>query len=85
MAAWSRSRPSSRDVSIGVFTFVTRAFSRNNRADAVVLGAILGVGFLLASGGTVTAGAVTTAALSGGPLELAGISHTYGRRHARPV
>ncbi|HLR97417.1 MAG TPA: ABC transporter ATP-binding protein [Jiangellaceae bacterium] len=110
-----------RDLSIGVFTFVTRAFSRNNRAEAVVLAAILAVGFLLASGGAVTAGAVTTAALlfhrlfnpigalvgmfdqvqsagaslnrmagvislpvtertavlSGGPLELAGVSHTY--------
>lgn len=52
-----------RDLSIGVFGFLTRAFSRNNRAEAVVLAALLGVGYLLVSGGYVTAGAVTTAAL----------------------
>ncbi|XKH56964.1 ABC transporter ATP-binding protein/permease [Citricoccus nitrophenolicus] len=52
-----------RDLSIGVFGFLTRAFSRNNRAEAVVLGAILGAGFLLVSAGYITAGAVTTAAL----------------------
>ncbi|WP_411741184.1 ABC transporter ATP-binding protein [Rhodococcus sp. IEGM 1408] len=52
-----------RDLSIHVFYFVTRAFSRNNRAEVTVLGLLLVVGFLLVDAGTITAGAVTTAAL----------------------
>lgn len=52
-----------RDLSIGVFGFLTRAFSRNNRAEAVVLAALLGAGYLLVAGGQLSAGAVTTAAL----------------------
>lgn len=52
-----------RDLSIGVFAFLTRAFSRNNRAELVVLGAILIVGYLLVEAGELTAGGVATAAL----------------------
>ncbi|AVZ39891.1 MULTISPECIES: ABC transporter ATP-binding protein [unclassified Dietzia] len=52
-----------RDLSIRVFSFVTRAFSRNNRAEVTVLGLLLVVGFVLVDSGTLTAGAVTTAAL----------------------
>lgn len=50
------------DLSIRVFYFVTRAFSRNNRAEATVLALLLVVGFFLRMG-MITAGAVTTAAL----------------------
>ncbi len=116
-----------RDLSIQVFHFVTRAFSRNNRAEVTVLGLLLVVGFFLVDSGAITAGAVTTAALlfhrlfnpigalvgmvdqvqsagaslvrmvgvitmpvpestatlhstaaGAGPLELTGITHTYG-------
>ncbi|TCJ80345.1 UNVERIFIED_ORG: ATP-binding cassette subfamily C protein [Dietzia maris] len=52
-----------RDLSIEVFHFVTRAFSRNNRAEVTVLGLLLVVGFFLVDSGAITAGAVTTAAL----------------------
>lgn len=52
-----------RDLSVSVFRFVTWAFSRNNRAEAVVLVLLLGAGFLLVDAGTVTVGAVATAAL----------------------
>ena len=52
-----------RDLSIGVFRFLTRAFSRNNRAEAVVLSLLLIAGFVLVFAGETTAGAVTTAAL----------------------
>lgn len=52
-----------RDLSIRVFYFVTRAFSRNNRAEATVLALLLVVGFFLVEAGMITAGAVTTAAL----------------------
>ena len=52
-----------RDLSVHVFYFVTRAFSRNNRAEVTVLGLLLVVGFFLVDAGTITAGAVTTAAL----------------------
>ncbi|WP_440219924.1 ABC transporter ATP-binding protein [Dietzia sp. MNB45] len=52
-----------RDLSIEVFHFVTRAFSRNNRAEVTVLGLLLVVGFFLVDAGVITAGAVTTAAL----------------------
>lgn len=52
-----------RDLSIGVFRFLTRAFSRNNRAEAIVLSLLLIAGFVLVFSGETTAGAVTTAAL----------------------
>ncbi|MDV3354904.1 ABC transporter ATP-binding protein [Dietzia sp. IN118] len=52
-----------RDLSIQVFHFVTRAFSRNNRAEVTVLWLLLVVGFFLVDSGAITAGAVTTAAL----------------------
>ena len=52
-----------RDLSIGVFRFLTRAFGRNNRAEAVVLSLLLIVGFVLVWSGETTAGVVTTAAL----------------------
>ncbi|AWH92534.1 ABC transporter ATP-binding protein [Dietzia lutea] len=52
-----------RDLSIRVFYFVTRAFSRNNRAEVTVLGLLLVVGFFLVDADIITAGAVTTAAL----------------------
>nr|WP_244429044.1 ABC transporter ATP-binding protein [Corynebacterium halotolerans] len=52
-----------RGLSISVFRFVTWAFSRNNRAEAVVLVLLLGAGFLLVDAGAVTVGAVSTAAL----------------------
>ena len=52
-----------RDLSIDVFRFVTRAFGRNNRAEAVVLSLLLVAGFALVWFGESTAGAVTTAAL----------------------
>ena len=52
-----------RDLSIGVFRFLTRAFSRNNRAEAVVLSLLLLTGFWLVWAGESSAGAVTTAAL----------------------
>ncbi|MCT1885600.1 ABC transporter ATP-binding protein [Dietzia cinnamea] len=52
-----------RGLSIEVFHFVTRAFSRNNRAEVTVLGLLLVVGFFLVDSGAITAGAVTTAAL----------------------
>ena len=112
-----------RDLSIRVFYFVTRAFSRNNRAEVTVLGLLLVVGFVLVDADIITAGAVTTAALvfhrlfnpigalvgmvdqvqsagaslvrmvgvitmplpertatlEPGPLELTGVSHSYGK------
>src|SRR5699024_8712447 len=52
-----------RDLSIDVFRFVTRAFGRNNRAEAVVLSLLLVAGFALVWFGESTAVAVTTAAL----------------------
>ncbi|MBM6591378.1 ABC transporter ATP-binding protein [Brevibacterium sp. RIT 803] len=52
-----------RDLSINVFRFLTRAFGRNNRAEAVVLSLLLVAGFALVLTGETTAGAVTTAAL----------------------
>ena len=52
-----------RTLSIDVFRFLTRAFSRNNRAEAVVLSALLLTGFLLVDAGSLTAGGVATAAL----------------------
>jgi ABC-type multidrug transport system fused ATPase/permease subunit len=52
-----------RDLSIHVFRFLTRAFGRNNRAEAVVLSLLLIAGFALVWFGESTAGAVTTAAL----------------------
>lgn len=52
-----------RDISITVFRFLTWAFSRNNRAEAIVLVLLLSVGFLLVSADAVTVGAVSTAAL----------------------
>lgn len=52
-----------RDLSIDVFRFLTRAFGRNNRAEAVVLSLLLITGFVLVWFGESTAGAVTTAAL----------------------
>ena len=52
-----------RDLSIGVFRFLTRAFSRNNRAEAVVLSLLLITGFALVWFDETTPGAVTTAAL----------------------
>src|SRR5699024_9589237 len=52
-----------RDLGIGVFRFITRAFSRNNRAEVTVLALLLVVGFFLVEAGMITAGAVTTAAL----------------------
>ncbi|GAA4511561.1 ABC transporter ATP-binding protein [Brevibacterium yomogidense] len=52
-----------RDLSISVFRFLTRAFSRNNRAEAVVLSLLLLTGFWLVWAGESSAGAVTTAAL----------------------
>lgn len=52
-----------RDLSISVFRFLTWAFSRNNRAEAITLVLILCVGFLLVDSGELTAGAVSTAAL----------------------
>jgi len=52
-----------RDLSIGVFRLLTRLFGRNNRAEAVVLGLLLGAGFLFVQAGWVTAGAVAAAAL----------------------
>ena len=54
---------SARDLSIRVFYFVTRAFSRNNRAEVTVLALLLVVGFVLVDADIITAGAVTTAAL----------------------
>lgn len=52
-----------RTLSIDVFRFLTRAFSRNNRAEAVVLAALLVAGFLLVEADGLTAGGVATAAL----------------------
>lgn len=52
-----------RDLSIDVFRFLTRAFSRNNRAEAVVLSALIITGFWLVDGGSLSAGGVATAAL----------------------
>ena len=52
-----------RDLSIGVFRFLTSAMSRNNRAEAVVLSCIIVAGFALVWFDETTAGAVTTAAL----------------------
>lgn len=52
-----------RDLSIEVFRFLTRAFSRNNRAEAVVLSALLVAGFLLVDADALSAGGVATAAL----------------------
>lgn len=52
-----------RDLDIEVFRFVTGAFSRNNRAEAIVLVLILGAGFWMVSAGEVTVGEVSTAAL----------------------
>ncbi|MCG7308894.1 ABC transporter ATP-binding protein [Brachybacterium sp. ACRRE] len=52
-----------RDLSIHVFRFLTRAFSRNNRAEAVTLVVLLVVGFFLVESGGLSAGGVATAAL----------------------
>ncbi len=52
-----------RDLSIGVFRLLTRLNGRNNRAEAVTLGLLLGGGFVLVWAGWVTAGAVAAAAL----------------------
>lgn len=52
-----------RDLVIRVFRFVTWAFSRNNRAEAIVLVLLLAAGFLLVRADAVTVGAVSTAAL----------------------
>lgn len=52
-----------RDLIIRVFRFLTWAFSRNNRAEAVVLVLLLGTGFLLVRADAVSVGAVATAAL----------------------
>ena len=52
-----------RDLSVGVFRFLTSAMSRNNRAEAVVLSCIIVAGFALVWFDETTAGAVTTAAL----------------------
>jgi ABC-type multidrug transport system fused ATPase/permease subunit len=52
-----------RDLSIHVFRFLTRAFSRNNRAEAVTLVVLLVVGFFLVESGSLSAGGVATAAL----------------------
>lgn len=52
-----------RDLSIGVFRLLTRLFGRNNRAEAVVLGLLLGIGFVYVQLGWVSAGAVAAGAL----------------------
>lgn len=52
-----------RDLSVRVFRFLTWAFSRNNRAEAVVLVLLLGVGFFLVGADALTVGSVATAAL----------------------
>lgn len=52
-----------RDLSIGVFRLLTRLNGRNNRAEGVVLGLLLGAGFLFVWYDWITAGAVATAAL----------------------
>lgn len=52
-----------RDLSIGVFRFLTQAFTRNNRAEAVVLGLLLATGFVLVYFDQASAGTVATAAL----------------------
>lgn len=52
-----------RDLALRVFRLLTGLFARNNRAEAVVLGLILGSGFLFVAAGWVGAGAVATAAL----------------------
>lgn len=52
-----------RDLIVEVFRFLTSAFSRNNRAEAIVLILLLAVGFLLVDADTLTVGAVSTAAL----------------------
>ncbi|WP_152354534.1 ABC transporter ATP-binding protein [Brachybacterium subflavum] len=52
-----------RDLSIHVFRFLTRAFSRNNRAEAVTLVVLLVVGFFLVESRSLSAGGVATAAL----------------------
>lgn len=52
-----------RDIAIEVFRFLTWSFSRNNRAEAVVLICIMGAGFLLVRGDYITVGAVSAAAL----------------------
>lgn len=52
-----------RDLSIGVFRLLTRLNARNNRAEAVTLGLLLGGGFVFVWAGWVTAGAVAAAAL----------------------
>ena len=52
-----------RDLSMRVVYMVTRAFSRNNRAEVTVLALLVVVGFFLVDAGQITAGAVTTAAL----------------------
>ena len=54
---------SARDLSNGVFHMLTRAGSRNNRAEAVVLAALLVSGFVFVWQGWITAGAVSAAAL----------------------
>ena len=85
-----------RDLSIGVFSFLTRAFSRNNRAEAVVLSLLLIAGFALVYFGETTAGAVDhrgpgfpppvqphrrpRRALRPDPISRC-LADSYGRRH----
>jgi len=52
-----------RDLSISVFRLLTRLAGRNNRAEAVVLGLLLGIGFVYVRLDWVSAGAVAAAAL----------------------
>ena len=52
-----------RDISISVFRFLTWAFSRNNRAECITLILILGIGFYFVNTGSLSVGAVSTAAL----------------------
>ncbi|MCZ4498292.1 MAG: multidrug transporter permease [Marmoricola sp.] len=52
-----------RQIAISVFALLTRFFARNNRAELIGLGLILGTGFLLVREDAATVGAVTAAAL----------------------
>lgn len=52
-----------RDLSISVFRLLTAFFSRNNRAEAVTMSAILVAGYVFVTQDWVTAGAVSAAAL----------------------
>jgi len=52
-----------RQIAITVFALLTRFFARNNRAELIGLGLILGTGFLLVRDDAATVGAVTAAAL----------------------